>query len=488
LRSGLANGPKRERALKKTKILCTIGPASLSEQTLAMMYETGMNAARINTAYGDIDQYEDVITKVRKVGDIPILLDLKGPELRIHVSGPISLKKGDILTMGEAKGATFTHPVYDQLKVGDRVLFDDAKIQTEVVGSDRETLSLLVRSGGLLEDGKSVNCPGRRFDVPTLTERDMRLVEFAKGQEVEFVCLSFTRDDDDIANLKREIGNSGIGVISKIENSQGVAAFDRILSAADGVMVARGDLGIEVDQERVPLLQKRMIAASNQVGKIVITATEMLESMSKDIRPTRAEVSDVANAILDGTDVVMLSGETAIGKHPVEAVATMSKIALVTEDAVACKVEKEEYQNISSAISWSVAEIARSMPLDKVVTITRTGYTARAIARFKLKQEIIAVTKDPLVKRKLELAYGVSPVHLQYHDDDDRILSAAQALYAMKMVNEQDIVLFTAAFRTSTRHSSNLIEIHTIRELIEFTGHPAPLRTTESKNLQTPME
>ena len=461
--------------MKKTKILCTIGPASLSEQTLGMMYETGMNAARINTAYGDIDQYKDAITKVRRVGDIPILFDLKGPELRIHVSKPISLKEGDILNIGEAMGATFTHPVYDQLKVGDRVLFDDAKIQTEVAGSDKETLSLLVRAGGLLEDGKGVNCPARSFHVPTLTERDVTLVEFAKEQDVEFICLSFTRDANDIENLKREIGNSGIGIISKIENNQGVAAFNQILSAADGVMIARGDLAIEVDQERVPLLQKRMIAASNQVGKTVITATEMLESMSKNIRPTRAEVSDVANAILDGTDVVMLSGETAVGKYPVETVATMSKIALATEEAVACKVEKEEYQNISNAISWSVAEIARSMPLDTVVTITRTGYTARAIARFKLKQQIIAVTKDPLVKRKLELAYGVRPVHLLYHDDDDRILSAARALHEMKMVNEQNIVLFTAAFRTSVRHSSNLIEIHTIKELIEFMSHPATL-------------
>ena len=461
--------------MKKTKILCTIGPASLSEQTLGMMYETGMNAARINTAYGDIDQYKDAITKVRRVGDIPILFDLKGPELRIHVSKPVSLKEGDILNIGEAMGATFTHPVYDQLQVSDRVLFDDAKIQTEVAGSDKETLSLLVRTGGLLEDSKGVNCPTRRLHAPTLTERDVKLVEFAKNQDVEFICLSFTRDGNDVENLKREIGNSGIGIISKIENSQGVAAFNQILSAADGVMIARGDLAIEVDQERVPLLQKRMIAASNQVGKTVITATEMLESMSKNIRPTRAEVSDVANAILDGTDVVMLSGETAVGKYPVEAVATMSKIALATEEAVACKVEKEEYQNISNAISWSVAEIARSMPLDTVVTITRTGYTARAIARFKLKQQIIAVTKDPLVKRKLELAYGVRPVHLLYHDDDDRILSAARALHEMKMVNEQNIVLFTAAFRTSVRHSSNLIEIHTIKELIEFMSHPATL-------------
>jgi pyruvate kinase len=209
-----------------------------------------------------------------------------------------------------------------------------------------------------------------------------------------------------------------------------------------------------------------MIAACNQAGKTVITATEMLESMIASPRPTRAEVSDVANAILDGTDVVMLSGETAIGRYPVDAVAAMTRIAVATEDAVECRVEEEKYQNISSTISQSVNEISRSMPLDKVVTITRTGYTARAISRFKLRQPVIAVTSSSMVKRRLELVYGVSPVELKFRENEDKILAVANSLLAEGIVSEDELILFTAAFRTSQRHSSNLIEIHTIRELV----------------------
>jgi pyruvate kinase len=309
------------------------------------------------------------------------------------------------------------------------------------------------------------------LDVPTLTERDLKLLDFAKEEEVEFIALSFTRNDQDIMNVKRAIGDSPIGLMAKIENGEGVDNFDHILSEADGIMVARGDLGIEVEPEKVPLIQKRMIAACNQVGKTVITATEMLESMIENFRPTRAEVSDVANAILDGTDVVMLSGETAIGKHPVEAVSTMSKIAEQTEKAVVSRIVDEKFRNVSSAISWSVRNISTSMPLNKIVTITRTGYTAKAIARFKLKQPIIAVTKDPRVRRSLELVYGVHPVCLEYNSSEDRILAVAQSLLVEKMVNETDIVLFTAAFRTTQPHSSNLIEIHTIRELKELSDH-----------------
>jgi len=460
--------------LKKTKILCTIGPASFSEHTLKMMYEAGMRGARINTAFGDIPQYKEVIAKVRRIGDIPILLDLKGPELRVRTSKALSLKEGGSLTVGNGGDVSFNHPVYGQLRVGDRVLFDDAKIETEVLRLGKNSLALHVKAGGLLEDGKGVNCPGRRFDVSTLAERDLELTGFARAQEVEFIGLSFTRDADDIRNLRKEVGDGEISVVAKIENGQGVENFDQILSESDGIMVARGDLGIEVEQERVPLLQKRMITSCNQVGKPVITATEMLESMRENPRPTRAEVSDVANAILDGTDVVMLSGETAVGKYPVEAVAMMARIAQETEEAVVCKVEEEKYQNVSSAISWSVNEIARSMPLDKVVTITRTGYTARAIARFKLKQPVIAVTRDPSVKRRLELVYGVYPVLHAYSDEEDRILSAAHALFSEKMVEEDDIVLFTAAFRTSQSHASNLIEIHTIKELMEFISRHDP--------------
>ena len=454
--------------MKKTKVLCTIGPASLDERVLRLMYEAGMNGARINTAFEDIPHYRNVIAKVRRICDIPVLFDLKGPELRVHTTKPLVLKEGDTLTVGEGEDVSFNHPVYNQLRTGDRVLFDDAKIESEVSGSEDGRLSLQVRVGGTLENGKGVNCPGRRLDVPTLSERDLTLIDFAKEQEVEVIALSFTRNADDIRNLRKAIGDRESSIVAKIENEQSVDNFPQILDEADGIMVARGDLGIELKPERVPLLQKRMIVACNQLGKPVITATEMLESMTNNPNPTRAEVSDVANAILDGTDTVMLSGETAIGKYPVESVAMMARIAQETEEAVASKVGGEEYRNISSAISWSVYQISRSMPLDKVVTITRTGYTAKAIARFRIKQPIIAVTRDLRVKRRLELVYGVYPVRIDYGDEEDKILSIARALLSKGMVNAGDVVLFTAAFRTLQSHASNLIEVHTVRELMEL--------------------
>jgi len=430
-----------------------------------MMYEAGMNGVRINTAYGDILQYKDIIARVRSVGEIPVLLDLKGPELRVRVLKTLDLRADEEFTVGEGEDVGFNHPVYDQLRIGDRVLFDDAKIETEVFEVERGSLRLRVNVGGRLEDGKGVNCPGRDFDVQTLSRRDMENVEFARERGIEFLGLSFTRNVEDIRSLKKAVGDSEIGVVAKIENRRGVESFNEILSEVDGIMVARGDLGIEVPQETVPLLQKRMIAACNQAGKTVITATEMLESMIASPRPTRAEVSDVANAILDGTDVVMLSGETAIGKYPVDAVAAMTRIAVATEDAVECRVKEEKYQNISSTISQSVNEISRSMPLDKVITITRTGYTARAISRFKLRQPVIAVTSSSMVKRRLELVYGVYPVELKFRENEDKILAVANSLLAEGIVSEDELILFTAAFRTSQRHSSNLIEIHTIREL-----------------------
>ena len=462
--------------LKKTKILCTIGPVTLDQQTIKLMYKAGMNGARINTAYGNLSQYKDVVTRVRKVCDVPLLLDLKGPELRVHAVRPLKLERGDTLEVGEGFEVSFNHPIYGQLSVGDVVLFDDAKIETTVSTVEDSGLNLCVRVGGLLEDGKGVNCPGRQFGVPSLSQRDLDLIGFAREQEVEFLGLSFTRNADDIRNLKKEIGDSEFSIVAKIESRQGVNEFDRILSEADGVMVARGDLGIEIEQERVPLVQKRMIAACNQAGKTVITATEMLESMIENPKPTRAEVSDVANAILDGSDAIMLSGETAIGKYPIEAITMMVKIAQQTEKAVGSRVKEEKYKNISSAISWSVSNICRSMPVDKVVTLTRTGYTAKAIARFRLEQPIVAVTRKMLTKKMLELVYGVYPVQFDYEDEEDRILSAAQAIQSKKIVNEEDVVLFTAAFRTSQPHASNLIEIHTIKELMEFERKAAPHR------------
>jgi len=272
-------------------------------------------------------------------------------------------------------------------------------------------------------------------------------------------------------NLRSEAEGYRGAIIAKIENSEGISNFAEILECSEGIMVARGDMGVELEPEKVPLIQKSIIKSCNQRGKLVITATEMLESMIQRPIPTRAEVSDVANAILDGTDAIMLSGETAIGKYPVESVSMMSRIAAEAERMTRSHVEEEGFINISDTVSKAVQRICRIMPIDKVVTLTRSGYTAKMIARFKISQPIIAVTPDSRVKKQLELLFGVYPANIDYQEKEDHILCVANTLYSRGIINDEDIVLFTAAFRTTTKHASNLIEIHNVKELRDYVGH-----------------
>jgi pyruvate kinase len=454
---------------KKTKIVCTIGPASLQTETLEQMFRAGMNCARINTAYGDFDRYRLIVDNVREVADVPVMVDLKGPEIRLRTDRETVVNEGDILEVGfNGEPVSFNHDFVDQINVGDMLFIDNSRIRTEVTEKSDGTLRLLVKNGGELADGKGVNVPNKQLTVPTLSARDMKIIEFAKEYEVEFLALSFTRDVKDISNLRSAAEGFEGAVIAKIENSEGIRNFGEILDASEGIMIARGDLGVEIEPERVPLVQKSLVRRCNQNGKTVVTATEMLESMMHQPNPTRAEVSDVANAILDGTDATMLSGETAVGKYPVESVTMMSRIALETEKAAKSSVEDQGFVNISDTVSRSIQRICQSMPLDKVVTLTRSGYTAKMISRFKIKHPIIAVTSNPMVKKQLELVYGVVPVHYDYRQETDRILAVASTLYSIKMLEIEDTVLFTAAFRTHKKHASNLIEIHTIRELLDL--------------------
>jgi pyruvate kinase len=451
--------------VKKTKIVCTIGPASFSRNTLKKMYRAGMNGARINTAYGTLDQYRVIISSLREVADIPIIIDVKGPEIRLKTKDKRTIKKGDVLKIGENEKTSFNNNIYDDVNIGDNVLIDNGRLRTQVVGKQKGVLKLLATTSGEMDDGKGVNIPHKKLATATLSSKDLEIVDLARECDAEFIALSFTRNAQDVNNLKKEAKGFKGAIIGKIENSEGVEKFDEILDAADGIMVARGDLGVELEPERVPLIQKSIIRKCNQKGKIVVTATEMLESMIYQPMPTRAEVSDVANAILDGTEVTMLSGETAVGRYPVESVLMMSRIANETEEAVESHIEDGGFINVSDTISRAVQRICQEMSLDKVVTLTRSGYTARMISRFKITQPIIAVTPNKLVKKQLELSFGVYPVNIDYLKEDDRIRTIAIKLHAMGLISYQDTILFTAAFRTSKPHSSNLIEIHNIREL-----------------------
>jgi len=453
--------------LKKTKIICTIGPASLSKEVLERMYRAGMNGARINTAYGDLEQYRMIVNNIREVADIPIIVDIKGPEIRLRVRRKRTLKKGEIVEIGfNHEEISFNHDFYEKMGVGDEIYIDNGKIRTRVVEKKSGVLRLLVMNSGEIDDGKGVNIPKKQLFVPSLSKKDLEIIEFAKEYDVEYIALSFTRDAQDVKNLRMKAEGFEGGIIAKIENFEGVKNFEEILDVVDCIMIARGDLGIEIELERVPLVQKSIIRRCNQRGKTVVTATDMLESMIHQPVPTRAEVSDVANAILDGTDAVMLSGETSIGEYPVESVLMMARIADGTEAAVKSRVEAEGFINISDAISKAIQKICQNMPVDKVVTLTRSGYTARMIARFRIAQPIIAVTPEEKVKKRLELVFGVYPVHIDYRGEKDRILAVAEKLHSMKLIEEEETVVFTAAFRTTLKHASNLIEIHNIKELI----------------------
>lgn len=455
--------------MKKTKIIATVGPVSASKQTIKRMIQAGMNGARINTAYGNMPQYQATIEIVREVSEIPIIIDLKGPEIRLRTSQKKTLSKGDCLQVGfNGEEVSFNHNFYDEVEVGDVILIDNGKIRTNVSEKTDRKVKLQVLIGGTIEDGKGVNLPNKHLPVPTLTEKDKAIVEFAKKHDVECIALSFARNAKDIEALSQKFKG---GIIAKIENHEGVQSAQEIIDASTGIMIARGDLGVEIDPEKVPLVQKSLIKQCNQKGKLVVTATEMLESMIHQSNPTRAEVSDVANAILDGSDAVMLSGETAIGKYPVEAVEMMTRIAKETEKAVKSKVEENSFVNISDTISRAIQEICQRMPIDKVITLTMSGYTARMIARFKIAQPIIAVTPDSKVKKQLELTFGVQPVLIDYQNKKDKISTVADRLYSLNLLKNSDTVLFTAGMRTMVEHASNIIEIHKIEELRKYSAN-----------------
>ena len=448
-----------------------MGPASSAKQTIEKMLNAGMNGARINTAYGNLPQYQTTIETVREAADIPIIIDIKGPEIRIRASQRKVIQKGDILEVGfDGEEVCFNHDFYDEMAVDDEVYIDNGKIRTRVIEKKNRKLRLLTLDDGVVEDGKGVNVPGKHLSVPTFTEKDLEIISFAKKYDVEYVALSFTRDVEDVKNLSRTNGFDG-GIIAKIENFEGVQNAKEILEEASGLMVARGDLGVEIEPERVPLVQKSLIKLCNQRGKLVVTATEMLESMINHPCPTRAEVSDVANAILDGSDAVMLSGETAVGQYPVEAVEMMTRIANETEKAVKSNVEDPTYITISDTVSRAIQDICQSMPIHKVIPLTRSGYTARMIARFKIAQPIIAVTPEIKTKKQLELIFGVYPVLVNYRDEKDRISAVTNKLHEMQLVDDEETVLFTAAMRTTMKHASNSIEIHNVKELRKFVSY-----------------
>lgn len=477
--------------MKKTKIVATIGPTSDSEEQLKVLMTEGVDVCRLNFSHGSHEEHKVRIDRIKKVREelnlpVAIMLDTKGPEIRLGVfrdNQKITLKAEQefTLTTREIEGdETIASVSYADLAkdmtVGSKILIDDGLVGLEVVSIEHETdIHCIVQNGGEISSRKGVNVPDTNLNLPALTEKDISDIVFGLENDIDFIAASFIRSRDDVLGIRRvleEHDNYDVMIISKIESSGGLLNIDEIIDASDGIMVARGDLGVEIETEEVPLAQKEMIRKCNLAGKLVITATQMLDSMMRNPRPTRAEANDVANAVLDGTSAVMLSGETANGKYPVEAVQTMRKIVEVTENSIdyveLLRRKIEEISNTTTnAIGKSTCTIAQDLNASAIITATTSGFTSRAISKFRPKCLIVAATPSEKVRRQLNLEWGVKSVLVEdFTDTDAMIQGSLKKTIEQKLVNPGDKVILTAGVPVGLSGSTNLIKVETIAEIL----------------------
>ena len=477
--------------MRKTKIVCTIGPASDSPEMLEKLIEAGMNVARLNFSHGSHEEHSVRIANIRDASNklnkpVGLLLDTKGPEIRTHdmENGELHLVTGQVIdiSMTQVLGNEKVFSVsYEQLiedvDQGNIILLDDGLIELRVLAKDLEKglIHTIVENAGVLKNKKGVNVPGVSIKLPGITEKDAQDILFGIEQGVDFVAASFVRTAKDVLEIRELLeqnNGSHIQIIPKIENQEGVDNIDDIIEVSDGLMVARGDLGVEIPAEEVPLVQKSLIKKCNQVGKPVITATQMLDSMQRNPRPTRAEASDVANAIMDGTDAIMLSGETAAGIYPVESVATMNKIAERTENAldyrqIVSQRSREREANMTEAISQAVAFTSINLGVTAVLAPTESGNTAKMIAKYRPGVSIIAVTSQASTAQKLTLVWGVKPIltHRVTTTDEILELSVDEAL-KHEFVKHGDVVIITAGVPVGEAGTTNLMKVHVIGDLL----------------------
>lgn len=459
--------------MKKTKIVATLGPASNDVKTIRKLKDCGMNCARINTAHGTFESYEKLIKNIREVGEIPILIDVKGPELRVRTKKSIPVKKdAQILfsTVSQTENPYFSYNFLSEVEIGKKLFFDNGQIEgiLKDVNLDKQECTVEFVNQGEIKPNKGVNIPGVHLNIPNLSEKDKKAVEFAKKQNVDYIALSFVRNKKDIENLKELLKGTHIKIISKIENQEGVDNIREILDDSTGVMIARGDLGVEIPEEKIPYIQKYIIKQANRKSRISIVATEMLESMIENIRPTRAEISDVANAVLDGTDSVMLSGETAVGKYPVEAITAMRKACIETEDHVKNNIRMNYHETISEELSKSAYFLAIRSDTNKIVTLTRSGYTARLMSRYRMREEVLAVTTNKVTYRQLKLVWGVEPIFITKFPEVAIITNITKKLLEKDMIRKDELIVFFAGVKTLEEEVSNLVEIHKINSILEY--------------------
>lgn len=477
--------------MRNTKIVCTIGPASESPEKLEQLMEEGMNVARLNFSHGDHDEHRTRIENIRKVAkkldkNIGILLDTKGPEIRTHdmAGGSINLCRDQeiLVSMEEVEGTpekiSVTYKgLIDDVDEDNRILLDDGLIELEVKEILKEKNEILckVLNNGELKNKKGVNVPGVSVNLPGITEKDQSDILFGIEAGIDFIAASFIRRNSDVLEIRELLeAHNGrhIDIIPKIENQEGIDNIDTILEVSGGLMVARGDLGVEIPPESVPMVQKDLIKKCNLLGKPVITATQMLDSMQKNPRCTRAEASDVANAIYDGTDAVMLSGETAAGDYPVEAVRTMASIANSAESAQDYKKllserTKTQQPNLVTAIGVSVAHTALNLNCKAIIAATESGHTGKRIAKYRPHADIIAVTPYDHVARNLELVWGVHPIVTDGTKNTDDLLNlSVSATIDKGYASYGDLLIITAGVPTGKAGSTNLMKLHVVGDVL----------------------
>ena len=473
--------------MRKTKIICTLGPSTDKEGVLETLIQEGMDVARFNFSHGSHREQKERLIKLQEIRErlgrpVAALLDTKGPEIRIRTfkEGKVELVEGQEFTLtsedieGTNEKVSVTYEdLYKDLKPGDSVLIDDGLIGLEVVSIEGKEIHCVVKNGGMVSDRKGVNLPGVDVNMPFISPKDKEDILFGIREGFDFIAASFTRTAEDVAEIRKilyENGGADIGIIAKIENQQGVNNIDRIIEAADGIMIARGDMGVEIPLEDVPVIQKEIIAKVYNAGKQVITATQMLDSMIKNPRPTRAETTDVANAIYQGTSAIMLSGETAAGKYPVEALKTMVRIAVRTESDIPYNElfsvrKKEEKKDMTTAISHATCMTAIDMDAKAIITVTKSGHTARMVSRFRPGCPIVGCTSDMRTCRKLNLSWGISPILIkEEYSMEILFLHATEVAEREGFVQEGDVAILTAGVPVGRPGKTNLIKAAIVGE------------------------
>ncbi len=468
---------------RKTKIICTIGPASESQEMMTKLVENGMNIIRLNFSHGDYEEHGKRISNIREVvkktgKNVAILLDTKGPEVRLgdFENKEESFEKGEIVTLVREK-VLGNHErfhvqcpeIFDDVEVGGTILIDDGKCRLTILEKNDGELKCRIENPHVLKSRKGCNLPGVRLSMPFVSAKDDADIRFGCKMGVDYIAASFTRRKEDVLAIRQileEEGRPDIQIIPKIENQEGFDNLEEILEVADGVMVARGDLGVDVSLELVPIYQKQIIKTANALGKPVVTATHMLESMQGNPRPTRAEASDVANAVLDGTDAIMLSGESAAGAYPIEAVQTMNKISIAMEPILPYKERlntaiSTSQRTKNDAIAISVAETAMALDVAAVVAFTTSGTTARRISKFRPKAPIIAVTFDERTQRSLAMNWGVTTVLSDVANDQTNESELARRIAKEHGVKEGDTIIIVAGYPAGTgaTNTMKIIEV-----------------------------